>query len=67
MQMKKSIIGFGQQFKEILLILMLCLIVTGAVAQEILDKLKQQYENTPASNTERLYIAGKYARGLFFN
>lgn len=67
MQMKKSIIGFGQQFKEILLILMLCLIVTGALAQEILDKLKQQYENTPASNTERLYIAGKYVRALFFN
>ncbi|WP_268229723.1 sensor histidine kinase [Sphingobacterium sp. UT-1RO-CII-1] len=36
-------------------------------AQEVLDNLKTQYENTSADNPEKFYIAGKYIQALFFN
>lgn len=35
--------------------------------QEIIENLKSQYENTSNTDSEKLYLAGKYITALFFN
>lgn len=65
--MKKSALYFTIKLRESLLLLVLCLVFSFCSAQEVLDKLKEQYDKISITNPERLIVAGKYATALFFN
>lgn len=67
MQMKKSALYFTNKSRETLLLLILCFLFNFSSAQEVLDKLKEQYDKVSVTNPERLIVAGKYATALFFN
>lgn len=65
--MSKSALYFVNKLRETLLLLVLCLVFSFCSAQEVLDKLKEQYDKASVTSPERLIVAGKYATALFFN
>ncbi len=65
--MKKNINCFTRILDFTIYSLILCLLFNNASAQEVLDKLKKQYEHIPASDPSRLPIANKYIAALYFH
>lgn len=51
------------------LVVIICLLLASSTiqAQEIIDKLKAQYQSINPDNPERFLVAGKYITALFFN
>lgn len=65
--MSKKIAAYKLLLRSFILFASLLSSIAYSSAQEILDKLKLQYEKAAQDNPERFYLAGKYVQGLFFN
>lgn len=65
MASRKLVIGAIHRI--VLILLSVCYFQFPGKAQEIVDKLKSQYNQSAPNSAERLTLAGKYITALFFN
>ncbi len=60
--------GFNKPYRTLFCLLALCLFIPFKVSsQDLLTKLKSEYNNFVKTNPERFYTTGKLAQALFFN